>query len=81
MDGRVPIKKTPALGAFFWGEKKNFAYTKKRISSWAERTRKNMESGYTVAYPTAGASVAVCAFEYARAGGLVVEPDRTPIIV
>ena len=80
MEDRVPIKKTPALGAFFWGGK-NFAYTKKRISSWAERTRKNMESGYTVAYPTAGASVAVCAFEYARAGGLVVEPDRTPIIV
>ena len=60
----MPIKKTPALGAFFWGKKKNFAYTKKRISSWAERTRKNMESGYTVAYATEALSPSILSLAY-----------------
>ena len=40
-----------------------------------------MVSGYTVAYPTAGASHEVRSLEYASAGGFVVEPPNTPINV
>ena len=51
------------------------------IKSCAERTLKNIERGYTVEYPTAGKSLGDAALEYASAGGLVVEPEITPINV
>ena len=40
-----------------------------------------MANGYTVAYPTAGASLEVCSLEYANAGGFVLPPDNTPMSV
>lgn len=56
-------------------------YTKYSISSCAASTLRNIANGYTVAYPTDGASDTVCSDENARAGGFVEAPDNTPVSV
>ena len=41
--------------------------------------RRNIESGYTVEYPTDGMSFPTDAVEYANAGGSVVAPEIIPM--
>lgn len=48
------------------------------ISICAVRTLRNIVSGYTVAYATAGASFGETEFANASAGGSVIEPESSP---
>ncbi len=52
-----------------------------RINSWAVSTRRNITTGYTVAYPTAGISFPAVALAYPSAGGSVVLPAMSPMSV
>ena len=57
------------------------SYMKKMSTSCAIRMRRNMERGYTVEYPTAGALLPAVALAKASAGGSVFEPAMSPISV